>query len=306
MTNVRPLERRDRPVHSHLARLKPRVYNPWELDMTLCIAAVCKDDAYGLDSCAVVCFDHRVEVPTASAETGFKFGFLSLDWTILKAGCVPLTSELETLYRDHLNSTTIDESNVLEELRIPAHRFRERRAEALVHSRLAISYADFLAHGKDWLPAKTHEDLMYELQMQFSQAPYNDLELIFVGIVGKYFRIFKLSRWEVEECENFGTIGSGSVSAEGILYQRELRSSVNTPAAAYAVFEASKLSASAPGVGKERTVLMLRKNEIRGYSILACDYRVLERQFRKFAPRKYVAGGVTTKHIFPAIKASEE
>lgn len=292
--------------HFHQSR---RVYNPWEVDMTLCIAALCQDDPYGVNTAAVACFDHRVEIQTASAETGFKISLISSRWAILKAGRDSLTGELEILYRDHLLPSRTHEftevDDLLHEFKKPIKKFRERKAADLVHSRLAISYEDFLVHGKDWFSEQVHQDLLYEIRTQFTQEPYASVELILVGTIGTRFKIFKLSQWELVECEHFAVIGSGALTAEPILYQRKVRQRSNIPMVSYAVWEAKKIAEGAPGVGKETTMFLIRPSD-HGLKFDICDKGVLDKQVKKFGPKPYAEGRVTPEDIFPSMNTTED
>ena len=128
--------------------------------------------------------------------------------------------------------------------------------------------------------------------------------MIFIGPLGAQFKLFKLSQWQIDECENFAVIGSGAQAAEPILYQRELGNRADIPRATYAVWEAKKLSQGAPGVGKETSVILMRIGECERLSVSHGKQEILEQQFRTLGPKRYLAGLDRTADIFPDVKTT--
>jgi 20S proteasome alpha/beta subunit len=272
---------------------KHRKYNPWEVDMTLCIAARCMEAAT-LKSCVVIAHDRRIETSVAGAEIGFKFESLPRFWKALIAGPVNQAKELIEIFRVYLNENEINPDSALEQLRIPVRTLRRRLADSLTHRRVSLSYEEFLEMGKEKLSPEVYSQLAFDISQQSIEA-----ELILIGAMDADFSIFLCQAGEITTCQDFAVIGSGSMVAEPILYQRELSAATDLPRALYVVYEAKRLGEISPGVGRETwmqvgsiddTVL----NEKTGrYEIEDVTWRwvddarleMIEKAFKQFGPK---------------------
>lgn len=102
----------------------------------------------------------------------------------------------------------------------------------------------------------------------------------------------------VEVCDNFAAIGSGSLIAEGVLFQREHESTMPLGPTIYHVFEAMKLGSIASDVGKEHTIDVLYPPNPRAKKTVMADYLndkgklTMEKMFRKYGPKSFVRLGL--------------
>jgi hypothetical protein len=266
--------------------------------MTLCMAALCEDHSpvalaelgsyLGRSRVAVAC-DYRIEVDIASAETEVKFEKLHDHWLALMAGRVDQARELMGLYAGLFASEDVTTINSLEMLRRPPRLLRERLADTFTHTQHAMSYHEFLTNGKGQLPEDIHRQTTYAISLQQIEA-----DLILIGYIGETtpkFRLFTCAGGEVTACSNFAVIGSGTSIASSVLYQREHISYRSVQAALYTLYEAKKLAEIAPGVGKITSYFLLGPPK-EGAACVSQDWvsengeRFLNRQFRRFGPRK--------------------
>lgn len=240
----------------HPRPLKQR-YDWRNYDMTLCVAAACHVGGFG-DERIVVGFDWRVETQIAGADTEFKFQRLSDHWVALIAGNVAQAHELAGLYREYLTprQSEITLDNVLDHLRTPPRTLRRSLADIYTHAKLSLSYDDFLSTGKSRLPEDYYRQLLFDISAQTI-----DVELILIGDVFGSLHIFEYSNLEVQKREDFAAIGSGRYIAEAALYQREHQSARDLPTTVYSVYEAMRLGSIAPGVGRELSVMVLRREK---------------------------------------------
>lgn len=268
------------------------LYKPWEIEMTLCIAAKCNEFEPGKTPAfdnprVVLCLDMKIETDIAGAETQYKFESLPGPWAALLAGPIPQARELLLLYEAFLRNKTLTAVNALEQLRIPIHQFRRRMAEQHVQSAAAMSYDDFLRHGKDQLPEDLHRQIAYEVSSQQIQA-----ELIIIGFMEPYYSIYLLRGGELCECDHFAAIGTGSTVAEANLYHRNQYFLRPLPETIYSAYEAKRLGEIAPGVGKSTVLIVLYppKKDGTGYIetkwVSEEKFSILDEHFGKFGPKQ--------------------
>jgi hypothetical protein len=101
--------------------------------MTLCIAAICEDKE-DTQPKIVLCTDlQREQEGIGSSETEEKIGFVRQGWPTLLAGTISKANELLNVYAGYLSEHfhEIDEFNILDHLRKPAHLQKQKSAVAI-------------------------------------------------------------------------------------------------------------------------------------------------------------------------------
>ena len=274
---------------AHLRKVRVGSRKPWEVKMTLCIAAGCQDyskSKYIGVPHVVLAHDYKVETDTASAETEFKSEQLHPLWYGLLAGPIAEARELLSLYKDLLWSEEITHQNCLEKLRVPPAKLRWRLADSHTMATHAMSYGQFLDKGKTQLPEDLFQRTCYEVAAQRIEA-----ELILVGYIGGNFHIFEFKGGEIAQRSHFAAIGSGAQIASSVLYQREHVFFRSITQAAYTVYEAKLLSEIAPGVGHQTSYVLLGpptgdSTELLRNVCVDAEERALRKAFRRFGPKK--------------------
>lgn len=254
--------------------------------MTLCIAANALGGglSFGDMDRVVVAFDWRIETDSAGAETGFKLQSLGRQWAALISGDVQDAVELCRQYSAFLiQHEDITSTHLLEYLNTPIRCFRYAMAESLIQSKLAMTYDEFLNHGREQVPMDLRRQIASEIAWQ--QCP---VQLILIGVVDGRLVVAKSHNFEIRRCEDFAVIGSGSAIAEANLYQRKHSCLCSLGDTIYSVYESKRLGEIAPGVGRETSLFVLNRDD-RG-SILRQpwsrgDKKVLEKQFKRYGPR---------------------
>lgn len=228
---------------------KPRTYNPWELDMTLCVGAQCLWDG---EVAIVGAFDERVETNMAGSNSEFKYTPLNGSWGAYLAGPVAQARELIEIYIEHLASAKITRSNVIEQLRIPARKMKARLANTVTHQLVSLSHEEFLKRGQQSFT----QEMCRHVEMQIASARF-EAQLILAGLVDGSPSLFAIDADDVHKITNFATIGSGSSIAQSVLYQREQSPLTDISRTLYSVYEAMRLGRNAPGVGPCRIMMVL-------------------------------------------------
>lgn len=239
---------------------------PWEDDMTLCIAAAARENR---ESRIVLAADFRGETGWTSADVVLKLSWLTGMWPALFAGNVASARAVLNTYVRSLDGVELTDSNLDEELRRPAQNHKRALCEHYVQMKLGISYLDFIQFGKGSLSKSAFQET--ELEIQNLNL---DCDLIACGFPpSKYESRHKTSRiftiaasGDVCERDNFAAIGTGSVIAHSVLYQRNLTGDAPLERAVYVVYEALKLAINrAPGVGKLVNIVVIQPSTDEGF-----------------------------------------
>jgi hypothetical protein len=145
--------------------------------MTLCIAAICRDE--NKERAVVVSCDRRVTVGFMTGEWEYKLRQLTPAWLALMAGNLPLSRELasgmQTWLRDKADE--IDQHNIIEYLRVPVDSLRRSLHDRYVQKKLGMNAGDLFKIGKS-LP----EAIFSEITQDLTKLEY-DVEMLLVGVV---------------------------------------------------------------------------------------------------------------------------
>lgn len=252
--------------------------------MTLCIAAAAEENGFPR---IILASDLRGETEFAGAENTFKMTWLTKGWSVLFAGNVASARELIQTYYTALDDVMLDEANVYAELKRPAELQKRALCEHYVQMRLGIPYSDFLDHGKDSLSEATFQQTEFEIREL-------DLgcDLIAAGFPASKFppvpHIFTItSDGTVCRRDNFAAIGTGSLIAEAVLFQRNVAYPLNSlQRTLYAVWEAMKLGRIAPGVGKLINIVVVEPPGHVGRMLTHKGATSLNELYEKYGPKE--------------------
>jgi 20S proteasome alpha/beta subunit len=252
--------------------------------MTLCIAALCKE-AIPTASCIVLCFDSKVATESFASETEHKFHVLSNRIMALAADRPGRARELAGIFRDHLSTVQITDSNLLDVLREPLQKFKRKIAAAYVGRKLGLSYQEFLDHGLAWFG----QDAFDKYRRDIEDNPLG-VEMAIAGFIDEDPFIAELRNGEIERVTNFSLIGTGAYTAEPALHAREQNPNTPLPEALYSVYEAKQIAETSPYVGKETRMYVLRPSDpgsekLRVSVLGNIGLELLEQRFKEYGPR---------------------
>lgn len=259
--------------------------------MTLCIAASCQDRRKPR---VVIATDWKVSIQSATAEIQDKLYWIDDNTPALIAGTISRAVELKDTYRNHFErlgkrKSSPKASNLPDMMKRPVGIYKQKLANEYVSLRLGLTYREFLeAVGKNQIPGAVSADIFDEISRISLQC-----QLIIVVFVGRDPYIYRIDDdGNSHSCDNFAAIGSGSLIAEGVLYQREQESKMTLGRTLYHVFEAMKLGSIASDVGKEHTINIFyppgeKQKDVAGDCLSEKAKAFLERKFDNLGPRKF-------------------
>jgi len=250
-----------------------------ERAVTLCIAA----ETWDTDNtpCYVLCADRQIESATSKAEIGLKIVAIGRGWHSMYAGDVDRAGELIFIIgKDLQECATLDRDHVPEVLRNSVRQLKERLANSLLNSRLAISYDRFLQTGKKELPPTVFREILQEVQELEIGC-----ELIVAGFLDSRTRLFHIDRYgAVSHREHFVAIGVGATNAEAMLYFREQQIPTRLFQSVYNVFEAKRFGESSPSVGPATDMVVSWPD--RHNFVPEIRQTLFEPLYHKYGPRK--------------------
>ncbi len=258
---------------------RPKQYNPWEADMTLCIAAHCLWDG---KPAIVSAFDERVETDAASANSEIKYAPINKYWGGLLAGPVSQARELIDLYKEQLaNAADITSTNVIEQLRIPLRVMKQRLADEVTSHLLCMTHKEFMENGK----ASTSDEMYRHVETQIASQQI-EAQLILIGFIDAQPHIFVSQGSNIVRVTTFATIGSGSSIAQATLFQRNQAHYCDISRTLYAVYEAMLLGRNAPGVGPCRLMtIMVPSADGFSVGVMNTEGSPLEKYFVSYGPK---------------------
>src|SRR6185503_4661400 len=212
---------------------------PWEIDMTLCIAAISVGTRFpprDLSFAIVTITDQRIETDTAGGNFGGKQMPIAQDgqWHVLYSDIVSAAHDFSSTLRTVLEPHQFTRDNLLDRLNQASSVHKQKLIERLVQSRVGMSFEYFRLHGEQEMPADVRSRLWYDIE----RLDY-ECELILCGFLGNMPNLFQIKRYgDVEKADHFAAIGSGAVIAESVLYQREQKHSNELNETLYNVYEA--------------------------------------------------------------------
>lgn len=226
---------------------------PWERDVTVCIAAVCRfeDDQRGF----VLCADRKVGNDLGSADVMLKIRALPNGWRCLTAGTKPEIDALLRLYRPLFRDTANLQPDTIDRTMKRAQEQRKLAlADEYVQSRFAISFDEFNRYGKERLPPELHFDARQEIGHLSLKT-----ELILVGFINGLPELYYSDeRGKVRATDDFAAVGAGAALAESALLRRSQTNITRLEQTIYNVYEAKRYAQSNSNVGERMTLLIHR------------------------------------------------
>lgn len=255
--------------------------------MTLCIAAECSHEGrYRY----VFAKDFAVETEIAKAEIEAKYTYIGrAEHPALMAGTVNRALELAGLIGDRLDSNTSDTDTLVQIARNGARDLKYKIADEYVAARLGLTYERLIADGARLLPSETYREIFDDIGRITLGC---SLLWLAFGPEGETVLIRVNDNGTVDRCTHFAAIGSGYFIAEGALFQRAQNNESSLGRTIYHVYEAMKLGAAAPGVGKRFSMHIASpdtsEEAVAWEELSGAYHKYLETAFRKYGPKRPV------------------
>jgi hypothetical protein len=265
--------------------------------MTLCIAAVANGGDAWINSKIVFCSDlERTVEGIGASETEYKFGYVRPGWPVMVAGNISKAGDLSDVYSEYLDAhfSEINEFNLKDQLRIPAHLQKERLVDEYLRQTYGFSREYFYGTGMSTLPetfVSSVIDRISRIKLDaslliggFVKVPQYDsdkpLTRPFLAVVDDVSNVSVSLEYE------FAAIGSGDYSALSSLYRRKQDSTDSLERTLYNVYEANRLSENVPGVGKEFLLMHILHPDGRLEAVSADGYEHLGCLYTEFGPQE--------------------
>lgn len=232
---------------------------PWDVQMTLCIAAACC--LGGDDPKIVVSSDWLASGPLGSTDTLLKQKWVGPGWLCLTSGLKPdIQAELTLLRAEIKAEGTIDDANFSRVMKEAMRKRKKEKADQFIAAKYGLTYDEFLNTGKAKLPEDrfrraTEEIEFLELGAELILVGFDPNETPYIGKMG--------ARCECAVIDDCAAIGNGAPIATAILLSRQQRIMYSLPQTLYNVYEAIKYAERVPGVGNDHTISILSKDGTR-------------------------------------------
>jgi len=225
--------------------------------VTVCIAAACEEQTD--DPKIVWCTDVLISGALGSAETMLKTRAISDKWRCLTAGKDSEILATLQLLKVHFGSKQIDETNILACTRAALNQRKREKANELTHGKFALSYDDFLMHGKTRLPNDLFRGTAMEIELIQIEAQF-----IIIGYteIGGATIVQTDKRCSASLKEDFATVGEGAYLAQASLLSRGHSYTNSFGKTLYNVYEAKKFSQGARSVGEITALSVFHKSGI--------------------------------------------
>lgn len=218
--------------------------------MTLCIAVRFSEDIH---TGVVCCFDSQVGNEYESTDGVLKWSWIGSSACAMYAGPVVAAEELLSCYHSHLRSST----------------------------RLTIeNYRDVL-----WEPMEAFQERAE--QRNFCEA--STVELLVSAYVDGDVKLMSLSSDGMRDCAFYGSVGTGSNSADAILQWRRLKGGLPLRDAVYYAYEAKRFGEVSPYVGEDTGIIVFQSGSLgmQTYFITPESMASLDFDFKRFGPQPF-------------------
>jgi hypothetical protein len=232
----------------------------------------------------------------AGADTQDKLYWIGDDVAVLIAGTITRAIELKNTiitYFEQRKKRALSPpkaADLCDLFRIPVIHFKRKLVSEYIGLKFGMSYKDFLgAVGLKQIP----ESVAAEVFGTMKTITQNCSLLLCMFDDDKHARVIEINDdGTLEIVESFAAIGSGSLIAESVFFQREHTDDDTLGATLYHVFEAMKLGSIAPGVGKHFTINVLHPRDrdhpdLHGQVLNDKGMAFMESQFRKRGPKPF-------------------
>ncbi len=261
--------------------------------MTLCIAAACRD---GKKDRVVIGTDWRIEGGIAAgADIQDKLYWINDDIAVLVSGVVTRAVELRDVYRNLLSEMRREKKyltylNIRRFIRNGARTFKRQLSDEVTTFAAAMGYQEFKQAVRD---KEIPEVVAIPIYGQIAKQSL-ECAIIVIAFLEKIPYIFQVERdGDMQECDNFATVGDGAGIAEGTLYLRKQESSDSLDLTSYHVYEAMHMARlCVSSVGKQHTINVLYPPEEKGKHVMAdfltnkAGFEFMREQYKKFGMKK--------------------
>jgi hypothetical protein len=253
--------------------------------MTLCIGALAKTAPLN-SPCVVLCFDSKVANDEFGSESEYKLHVLSKQLVALFSDRPGRAKELALIYKSYLRTVELTEDNVLEHLRVPIAKLKDRIANSYVQRCLARSYQDLLDHGDQWVGSETKDRYIANIE-----AHQLKVGVMIAGFIGQTPILCELRDGELQWATTFSLIGSGAFAAEPAMHARKHTFNTSLSEALYNTYEAKRVGETSPFVGLQTKMYVVypedEKSEgyIRFEVVTPTGEKFLHRMFRRYGPK---------------------
>lgn len=261
--------------------------------MTLCVAAECHDRG---GQRIVLATDWRAEGNIAGADIQDKLYWIGKDIVALIAGTITRAIELKDTIIQHVERHQAQQlpspkaADLCDFFRQPVVRFKRKLVSEYVGLKFGLTYKELLgAIGLKQIPDSIAAEVLGEIE----RINQDCCLLLCAFDAERNSRLICIEDdGSLETVESFKAIGSGTLIAESVFYQREHVDHDTLGASLYHVYEAMKLGSIAPGVGKEFTINVLYPPDrshphVYGDVLNKKGMAFMETQFKKRGPKRF-------------------
>jgi hypothetical protein len=251
----------------------------WERrDVTVCIAATCQDKEKNK---IVLCTDTKLSSALGSAETGTKDLHIAHRWRLLTSGDERDIIALHRLYKLQFNDIkNLTPDKLDESMKSPLRQRKKDLADEYTFSRYNMSYADFIAVGKDKFPDEEFRNSIRNVAAIRLRA-----NLIIAGFVDESPEIYLTDEDGIAKATNdFAVIGEGQYLAQSVLLRRQQHSRLSLYETLYNAYEAKRYSESVGSVGKYTSIAIISPGAKRELTSFGVD-KQLKKCFEDYGPK---------------------
>lgn len=253
--------------------------------MTVCIAGICWDRDLPR---IILCSDQRIGTDESGGDVCLKMDHAGDGWIALISGSVPKARDFVAVCRKAMMERTdsMDSADIALVIRECASRQKLTLADQYVQSQLAFSYDYLLAHGKEQLPKRDFDEVIYNVR-----SINLGCDIVLAGFVGSMPVLFTV--WNdgtVNKEEAFAVVGSGCLVAQAALFRRQYRLALQIEEAAYYLYEAKKMSEIGSGIGPGTSMSVLKKGRpgyVRYKHVDGFTMAELEQQYKACGIQEY-------------------
>jgi hypothetical protein len=254
-----------------------RVPYPWEMDMTVCIAATCMgEDGQKI----VICTDRKGGNELGSVESLNKDHAVGHGWRLLTAGTISDSLAVVKSFRlTFVNASNITAINIDKTIKdAVGNRLTQLRDEYTL-GRFSMSYQDLLDQR-----SKFPDDVFRAAVQRINTIDLGS-ELILLGFMADTPELYVIERTgRVRPVGAYATIGDGGLLASSVLMRRDHRQWEPLTATLYKVYEAKRYAEAVASVGGDTMMIIVDHKGEAKLTALSLDDE-LSRLYKKYGPQ---------------------
>jgi hypothetical protein len=258
-------------------------------EMTVCIAALCKDED-GVPA-IVLCSDNLGSTPLGNKSLIIKTRPLAGTWRIQTAGAEGDLNLLEKLltrsFRElHGSNEGMDETNVLPAIRAAHQELKRQKASEYTQLKWGMTYENFLS-SKNKFPDDEYRADVFAI----GQIPLRT-ECLISGFdrYGLPMLVQADGAQGSSIQEDFAVAGEGSLLARSALLARGHHDGASLNETLYYVYEAKRCAERVRSVGDLTQLMVVWPYKNR--RVLTAGFHYLAEKFAKYGPQEIPPGGI--------------